>query len=77
MRRLALVPGPDFDEQAVAAVTSRPRPEAKRTLAVLADAGLVQPRGFPGRYGFHDLIGLFAGERLAADDDRSTREHAG
>jgi tetratricopeptide (TPR) repeat protein len=76
LRRLALVPGPNFDEQAAAAVTGQPRPTARKTLATLANVGLVQADGNPGRYRFHDLIGLFAHERLAGEDDAATRECA-
>ncbi|MET9633488.1 tetratricopeptide repeat protein [Lentzea sp. NPDC006480] len=65
-RLLGLVPGPDF---AVAAATALLGADAGPVLDLLADAHLLlQPA--PGRYGFHDLLRLYAAERAATDDDR-------
>jgi tetratricopeptide (TPR) repeat protein len=77
-RRLSLAPGPDFDA-ALAAVltgvdtgtTAGTDDDADRSagdLAELATYGLVQPATATGRYRMHDLLRLFADERLLADE---------
>ncbi|GAA0929143.1 ATP-binding protein [Virgisporangium aurantiacum] len=66
-RRLALVPGPDFDA-ALAAVLGESSIEATwDALDELVDLGLLQDTT-SGRYRFHDLVRLFARDRLQRED---------
>jgi DNA-binding SARP family transcriptional activator/tetratricopeptide (TPR) repeat protein len=66
-RLAGLHPGADFDAYALAALT-RSRPDhARRELASLTRAHLVQVPS-PARYSMHDLLRAYAGERAAAHD---------
>jgi transcriptional regulator with XRE-family HTH domain len=66
-RRLALLPAPDAPVELVAAAAGRPVAEVRDRLGELAEAGLVLTR--PGsRAGLHDLVWLFAADRLRAQD---------
>jgi DNA-binding SARP family transcriptional activator/tetratricopeptide (TPR) repeat protein len=60
---LAVDPGTDFDALAVAAITDLPPNRAARQLAQLADRHLIIEHA-PGRYRFHDLIGVFARQHV-------------
>ncbi|WP_370949344.1 helix-turn-helix domain-containing protein [Amycolatopsis sp. cg5] len=68
-RRLSLVPAADFSAGAARALIDAPdEDEAALFLDELTDASMVQP-SFPyGRYQFHDLLKVFATERLNQDD---------
>jgi DNA-binding SARP family transcriptional activator len=69
---LAIDPGADFDVLAVAALAELPPNQATRDLAQLADRHLIAEHA-PGRYCFHDLIGVFARQyalEALSDDDR-------
>ncbi|GGV20600.1 hypothetical protein GCM10010495_39880 [Kitasatospora herbaricolor] len=81
LRRCSLTAGEDFTADTVAAYAGLPAHQADRQLELLADAGLMQPAATPGRYRLHDLVRLYAGERLLADDGReaadAARERAG
>lgn len=71
-RRLGLVP--DLDATAeIAGVLDAGC--GARLLDVLHDAHLLDCRT-PGRYAFHDLIGLYAGERAEAEEDSRCRDAA-
>lgn len=73
-RRLSLVPGPEFDA-ALAAVLIEVDPfEAGTVLDELADASLIEAAPAPGRYRFHDLVRIFARERLDSDKDSEDGE---
>lgn len=81
LRRLTLVPGPDFGADAAGALVDEPPPVAERLLHTLVAVGLIQPAVVSGRYRFHDLIALFAhellhGEETAADRDTARRRLA-
>jgi tetratricopeptide (TPR) repeat protein/transcriptional regulator with XRE-family HTH domain len=66
-RRLGLVPGPDFDARAVAALDHTSLDEARRCLDELYDQHLItEPE--PGRYQLHDLLREHARVLAAADD---------
>jgi tetratricopeptide (TPR) repeat protein/transcriptional regulator with XRE-family HTH domain len=68
--RLALIPGMDFDAYAAASLSGTRRDVAEDRLESLADQYLLQLRA-PGRYGFHDLVRLYAQEvatRARGDD---------
>ena len=77
-RVLSLIPGPDFDRRAAAAVTGTDSGQAQRMLGALASANLISDNG-AGRYAFHDLVKEFAAERAqdqeTTDNRRAAREH--
>jgi DNA-binding SARP family transcriptional activator/tetratricopeptide (TPR) repeat protein len=58
-RLLALVPGPDLDDHAAAALTGSTPEEAAATLEELLDANLLQ-QARPGRFQLHDLLREYA-----------------
>ena len=67
-RLLSVIPGPDFGVSAAAAVLEADQAAADEVLEDLVDMALLDTQA-AGRYGFHDLIRLFARERLAAEPD--------
>ncbi|MFD0206437.1 MULTISPECIES: ATP-binding protein [Saccharothrix] len=67
-RRLSLVPGADFGPDVAAALADVDRFAAEDTLEELVDMSLLDTAEVPGRYVFHDLIRVFAGERLADEE---------
>jgi tetratricopeptide (TPR) repeat protein len=67
-RRLGLIPGPDFAPDVTAALTNTSPEEAETLLEALVDAHLVEMPSTPGRYRFHDLLRLYAQERLQTDE---------
>ena len=66
-RRLGLVPGPDFDARAAAALDHTSLDEARRRLDALYDQHLITEPA-PGRYQLHDLLREHARALAAADD---------
>ncbi|WP_433425963.1 ATP-binding protein [Microtetraspora malaysiensis] len=72
-RRLALVPGHDFDAALAAVVAGVSIAQAWDALAELVDLGLLHDNA-SGRYRFHDLVRLFARERLHAEEPAADRE---
>ncbi len=68
-RLVGLVPGDDWDIAAAAALAGCPAAEARRLLAGLASAHLVEERNGP-RYGMHDLLRVYATELADRDPDR-------
>ena len=76
LRYLALVPGPDFDVHAAANLTDTAEyRETERLLESLLDHSLLIEHG-TGRYRFHDLVRLYAAERVAAEDLAAERTRA-
>ena len=75
-RRLALVPGADFSIELAAAAAGIEYPDARLQVEELLEATLVQAATAPDRYQFHDLIRLFARERLEAEESAAQRERA-
>jgi DNA-binding SARP family transcriptional activator len=74
-RLLSLVPGPDLDPAAAAAVADLPAAVAADLLDRLAGAHLLdQPA--PGRYALHDLLRAFAAERTREEDASVDRDAA-
>ncbi|MFE1954603.1 BTAD domain-containing putative transcriptional regulator [Streptomyces sp. NPDC059524] len=70
--RLGVLPGPDLDRYAAAALTGRSQ-EAAAALDRLAGAHLItEPT--PGRYLMHDLVRLYARGLARADDTEATDE---
>lgn len=74
-RHAALIPGPDFGAETAAAAAGVAAPDALAALEELADAGLLTTTGT--RYRFHDLVRLYARERLDAEDRRERVRAAG
>ncbi|MFD7654546.1 ATP-binding protein [Actinosynnema sp. NPDC059797] len=80
-RRLSLVPGADFTPQIAATLSAMDRSAAEEVLEELVDMSLLDTAAVPGRYLFHDLIRVFASERLAEEEparlvERATRRMA-
>ncbi|MER6948186.1 helix-turn-helix domain-containing protein [Nonomuraea sp. NPDC000554] len=71
-RRLALVPGRDFDATLAAIAAGVSIGEAWDALDELVDLGLLQDAP-SGRYRFHDLVRLFARDRLDKEDGEAER----
>lgn len=72
-RRLALVPSPDTSADLAAVLV----PSGEEALEELADASLLGISETPGRYTLHDLLRVFAGERLEADEDPADVQDVG
>ncbi|MEY9928036.1 tetratricopeptide (TPR) repeat protein [Catenulispora sp. GP43] len=67
-RRLALIPGPDFSAALASVLIGDSLPDTEDLLDELHELGLLTQNDGP-RYAFHDLIRLFAGNRLAAEEE--------
>ncbi|HJU01265.1 MAG TPA: tetratricopeptide repeat protein [Actinomycetes bacterium] len=74
-RLLGLVPGPEVTAAAAAALAAVPLRRAAQLLERLAGAHLVEPHA-PGRFGFHDLLRLYARQRTEAEDSEPERRAA-
>jgi tetratricopeptide (TPR) repeat protein len=74
--RLGLIPGPDFARGVAAAVTDTTPEGAEALLEALVDAYLVEMPSTPGRYRFHDLLRLYARERVHIDQTDQDRDDA-
>lgn len=68
-QRLAFIPGPDFGVELAAVATGLPDAQVRLYIDELVDANLLQTSVEDGRYSYHDLIRLFARERLEAEED--------
>ncbi|MGW6986806.1 ATP-binding protein [Streptomyces sp. NPDC054946] len=66
-RNLAVVPGRDLDAAVTAVAGGMPVADAWDALDELVDLGLLQD-GAAGRYRFHDLVRLFARDRLQEEE---------
>jgi transcriptional regulator with XRE-family HTH domain len=67
-RRLSLVPGPEVTVAQTAILAELDEHTAEHHLEELVDASLLDTGARAGRYVLHDLLRLFAGERLANED---------
>jgi tetratricopeptide (TPR) repeat protein/transcriptional regulator with XRE-family HTH domain len=74
--RLSLVPGGDFGAELAAVVADRAVADAEQALDDLAAASLVEPAPTAGRYRLHDLLRIYAGERLRDEVDEPQRSAA-
>jgi DNA-binding SARP family transcriptional activator/tetratricopeptide (TPR) repeat protein len=74
LRNLGLVPGPDFDAHAAAALTGTEPATVEPLLENLLDCNLLIQHD-PRRYRLHDLIRQFA-RAMAADDPANARDTA-
>lgn len=72
-RRLAAVPGRDFDAGLAAVAAGVPVEDAWDALDDLVDLGLLHDSA-GGRYRFHDLVLLFARERLNEEETAAEQE---
>jgi tetratricopeptide (TPR) repeat protein len=75
-RRLALVPGVDFGVDLAAIAAGTGLSDARVQVEELVDASLAHATVTMDRYQFHDLIRLFARERLDAEDSAEVRQRA-
>ncbi|MEV7285312.1 helix-turn-helix domain-containing protein [Streptomyces sp. NPDC093252] len=71
-RRLGAVPGRDFDAALAAVVGGTSIEDSWDALDELVDLGLLQDAG-SGRYRLHDLVGLFARDRLQEEEPPDER----
>jgi DNA-binding transcriptional ArsR family regulator len=74
-RRLGLHPGAEFSAGAASALADTPLPQARRLLDRLARSHLVE-RLREDRYRLHDLVRLFAVERVDAEEGAEATEEA-
>ncbi|WP_285101425.1 XRE family transcriptional regulator [Promicromonospora sp. MEB111] len=74
-RRLALVPAVDFGAPIAAVLTETDRYDAEDQLDELVELGLLQHEG-TDRYRFHDLIRLYANQRLHEEESDAARATA-
>lgn len=74
-RLLGLVPGQDFTATAVGALTGLPEATVLHHLARLSNAHLIEQVG-RDRYGFHDLLRLYAHERAIVESSETQRTDA-
>jgi DNA-binding SARP family transcriptional activator/tetratricopeptide (TPR) repeat protein len=74
-RYLGLHPGPDIDTVAAASLAGRPVESARRLLAALSAAQLIQERA-PGRYSVHDLLRAYTAELTVQHDPEPDRHAA-
>ncbi|MGC4868813.1 ATP-binding protein [Micromonospora sp. DT53] len=73
-RRASLIPGTDFEPALVAAVAGIGEETAAAALEELVEAGVLLTVG--DRYQFHDLVRLYAQERLDAEEPQACRTGA-
>ena len=74
-RLLGLHPAQDWDHHAAAALTDTGLPQARRLLAVLARAHLIQPAR-AARYQMHDLLCAYAARQATVHDTDRARQEA-
>jgi tetratricopeptide (TPR) repeat protein len=75
-RRLALNPGPEIGIEAAAALTRLPERQLAESMRQLRVAHLLQPGNVRGRFHYHDLLRLYAVERVEAEDRIADRNQA-
>jgi transcriptional regulator with XRE-family HTH domain/tetratricopeptide (TPR) repeat protein len=68
LRRLSLVPGHDTGPDLAAVLTGEDPLTTEDSLDLLVDRGLLEETA-PGRYALHDLVRLFARERLRDEEE--------
>ncbi|MFD8525502.1 NB-ARC domain-containing protein [Streptomyces capillispiralis] len=68
-RRASLAAGPDFSPETLALLADLSPRQAAGCAQDLTDAGLLQPHPTADRYRFHDLLALFAGEKVIEEDE--------
>ncbi|KZB88019.1 AfsR/SARP family transcriptional regulator [Amycolatopsis regifaucium] len=73
-RLLGLVRAPSIGAYAAAALIDRPVAETEELLRTLSEQHLLEPAG--NRYGFHDLIKVYADEMVSSEESPATRREA-
>jgi tetratricopeptide (TPR) repeat protein len=73
-RRLGLIAGPDFAPGVSAALIDATPRKGEELLEALVDAHLVEVASTPGRYRFHDLLRLYARERVQVEETEPDRQ---
>jgi DNA-binding SARP family transcriptional activator len=73
-RRLGLLRGPDFGVAAVAALIDRPVRETEELLKTLSEQHLLETEA--DRFGFHDLVRVYAGELVSLEETPHERAKA-
>ncbi|ASO21330.1 transcriptional regulator with XRE-family HTH domain/tetratricopeptide (TPR) repeat protein [Actinoalloteichus hoggarensis] len=73
-RRLSLLSGPEFDVDQASVVAETDPDVVEAVLEELVDASLLGTAPIGDRYVLHDLLRLFAGERLAEEEAPGTVE---
>ncbi|MFD8500792.1 ATP-binding protein [Amycolatopsis sp. NPDC059657] len=76
-RLVALMPGPDTTVEAAVVLTGETAARVEAALEELVDASLLSDLGASGRYTCHDLLRVFARERLDLDEPPEAAEAAG
>lgn len=76
-RRLALVPGTDTSVELAAVASGQPVDEVEAALEKLAEGSLLGYSGTPGRYTTHDLLRVYAMERLETVEQAEQVREAG
>ena len=76
LRRCSLTAGPDFTAATAAVYSGLTLRQAERQLEELSDAGLLQPAAAPERHRLHDLLRLYAGEQLSAEEEPADTDAA-
>lgn len=71
-RLLGLNTGPDLSTEAAAALTGLARRRVQRTLDILVGQHLLEQTG-RNRYRFHDLLRVYAGERVTSEESEEER----
>ncbi|MBB4693259.1 AfsR/SARP family transcriptional regulator [Paractinoplanes abujensis] len=74
-RLLSLHPGPDVATSAAAALGGQRPAQARRLLGELTQASLLAEHS-PGRYSWHDLVRVYAGDLTAVHDSDADRDAA-
>ncbi|PSL51732.1 putative ATPase [Saccharothrix carnea] len=75
-RLLAANPGPTTTAATAAALADLDERSARRSLDLLRRAHLIEPAGPRGRFRFHDLIRLYAEDRLRREEPDEPRDAA-
>ena len=75
-RLLGLIAGPDFGVEVAAALADTAVEESETLLEALVDAHLIESEPSPGRYRFHDLLRLYARERVREEETEHERKEA-
>ncbi|MET9633756.1 NB-ARC domain-containing protein [Lentzea sp. NPDC006480] len=76
-RRLVLIPSADVSVELACVVTGQPEQVTSCALDDLVDANMISSSEKPGRYTLHDLLRVFAVERLELDEEPAAVWNAG
>ncbi|GAA5611835.1 hypothetical protein Spla01_02990 [Streptomyces platensis] len=71
-KQLSHVAGKDFGSGICAALVGCDERQARKTLRKLREANLIEPSQNPGRYRFHDLLGMYSREKSKGDPEEKS-----